>query len=707
MDSWMSLSLLDEAILWAIAVGTAYVTAVLAKKLTEAEGLMQFGYSFFLLTVLAGMPAAALGYLYVPNFIGAFWAVWINMGFMTVGLIPMIYGFMLGFSDYSGANRYSKIRLGSWPWVRWCVIFLILLNEFMMGWAFLLVNGAAPVIGQLTLIRALEGFGAIVSSSWFVFSMAIEMFVSLFIFRRNFPRVPFLILMIQAMIMMLTPTALSYPAWRELAIYGGSALMTVLFILLFDYLYRNNILNIGFSKYIVALVGIYGVMMGGLFTWEITGDTVIFSVAILSEMYLYFGMIIRDERFTGKGSTRWLLQPWWAFGIILTTFVSEFFMGGVLDLEIQGVNNFLSSVNFEPLVGGILGKLSALIYNFIIGFSAITSSPWFLIMMGLEMGTLVALKVRVAREFETKLRLVLLMLAYAVYSVLLPYFLIPASQLPLIPWVGWSMGVGTAAAVAPVFFIGIAGTYLVSGTLSFLFGARQLCSVMCTAPLMYQGTFYDSMKTFNRTSRLGRKLLTSRMSQIYKVTLLLVWASVISTSVLSYLNSVGIVKFTFFGTDTSQFMYSFYFNFLWYVIFISIPFIGTYGCVTTGMCHWGTFNQFVSRFGFFRLKVLDREVCKRCPTKDCAKACPVGLTDMPGHFIAKGEFKSSKCCGVGDCISACPYRNMYIYDVRHWIREKLGKPSSPKMPQLQTVAVANRQIPSVEGGKQLNAKLED
>jgi len=32
VDSWMSLSLLDETILWAIAVGTAYVTAVLDQK---------------------------------------------------------------------------------------------------------------------------------------------------------------------------------------------------------------------------------------------------------------------------------------------------------------------------------------------------------------------------------------------------------------------------------------------------------------------------------------------------------------------------------------------------------------------------------------------------------------------------------------------------------------------------------------------------
>ena len=46
------------------------------------------------------------------------------------------------------------------------------------------------------------------------------------------------------------------------------------------------------------------------------------------------------------------------------------------------------------------------------------------------------------------------------------------------------------------------------------------------------------------------------------------------------------------------------------------------------MCHIGLFNQFISRFGLFRLKVKDPAVCVSCKTKDCAKACPVGLTDF-------------------------------------------------------------------------------
>ena len=66
-------------------------------------------------------------------------------------------------------------------------------------------------------------------------------------------------------------------------------------------------------------------------------------------------------------------------------------------------------------------------------------------------------------------------------------------------------------------------------------------------------------------------------------------------------------------------------------------------------------------------------MCVSCKTVDCANACPVGLTDMRGEFIKKGEFKSIKCIGIGECVDACPYHNIFIYDVRHWLKEKLGR----------------------------------
>jgi polyferredoxin len=325
------------------------------------------------------------------------------------------------------------------------------------------------------------------------------------------------------------------------------------------------------------------------------------------------------------------------------------------------------------MTGNVLAIIEATLYDFLVWFGTVTASVWFLIMMGIEMGALVAFKIGTARELETKIRLALVILAYAIYAILLPSFLIPSATLPYVPFVGWSMGVGTGGPVAPVLLAAILGTYLITGVLSFLFGARQTCSLFCTAAMMYQGTFYDKMKTFNRSSKIGRKFLTSRMSNLYRSIFSIVWVSLFVAIAISYLDSIGILNLSIFGSDPTQFLYFFYFNFLWYIAFITIPFVGTYACVSMGWCHIGLFNQFVSRFGFFKLKVKSTDTCRNCPTMDCALACPVGLTNLPGSFIAKGEFKSHKCIGVGDCVTACPYENIQFHDIRHWVRGKFSK----------------------------------
>ena len=179
-----------------------------------------------------------------------------------------------------------------------------------------------------------------------------------------------------------------------------------------------------------------------------------------------------------------------------------------------------------------------------------------------------------------------------------------------------------AGAVAPALLVGLVGTYIVSGSLSALFGARQTYSLFCTAALMYQGTFYDKMKSFNRSSKIGRKYLTSRFSGLYKVTFAIVWTSLIVAIAMSYLNSIGILNISLLGNDPTTFLYTFYFGFLWYILFFTIPFVATYACVSMGWCYWGTFNQLVGRLGFFKLKVKDPNVCLKCATKDCARSLP-------------------------------------------------------------------------------------
>jgi polyferredoxin len=254
------------------------------------------------------------------------------------------------------------------------------------------------------------------------------------------------------------------------------------------------------------------------------------------------------------------------------------------------------------------------------------------------------------------------------------------------------MGIGSAPLASSVFVV-LLLTYVILGSLTFLFGRRVVCSVFCTASLMYQGTAIDAMKSFNRSAPVARKYLGSRFSDAYTATTGLVLGSLAVLSVVSFYDQEGLLHWTVGGADPTVFLFALYFGVLWYVMFVTIPYTGTYNCVTMGWCYTGQISAAFSRMGFFKLKVRDKNVCRTCTTMDCARACPVGLVDMVGFFRTKGSYRSSKCCGVGSCAGACPYGNLYLYDVRHFLSEKLGMARDPPRGMRLPMADARGRVP--------------
>jgi polyferredoxin len=644
-------------------VGTmAVFTAWLIKKGSEIKTLIDASIALFLLSMIATTFISTVVYLYLLPSVTLLDLVAINLVVAGVATAATLFATRKGndslLKDKVGNIRHLLIA---------SIIGLVILSEVFMGWTFALLGGTVSISSGLqwaysNLIHATSSF-------WFIFMMSAEMGVTLFFIRGRLPK-PFVWIMAsQTIIMILSPTAIENSFWTNVSLVAGSAVMVFLFIYVFEFLYKNRTTSSGFLNYLLFLMLAYALMMGGQFIWLFTGDATIFVLSIIAEMVVYFGIVLDERRLLSSKSASWQAKPYWVFGFLCLLFVAEFFMGGVLDIQVYGAGFF--NMMFAPTAGSFVNALSAGFFNFIMFFTRITMSPWYLIMMGIEMGALVAFRIKYTRELETKVRLLLLILAYGAYSILLPAFLIPAQLLSKIPWLGWSMGIGSSGAVIPAVLMALLGAFLISGILSFLFGSRQLCSVMCMAPLMYQGTTIDAMSSFGGTSRFACKLRTNKISSAYKAVILAVWISLVAAALLSYLASVGILGISVFGMDPAYFLYMFYFGFLWYVIWMMIPFVGTYGCVSTGMCGWGAFNQLISRAGLFRLKVKEKALCSSCTTKDCTKVCPLGLTGQPAEFAAKGEFRNYKCIGDGACVSACPYRNISFYDVRHWLMERL------------------------------------
>jgi polyferredoxin len=407
-------------------------------------------------------------------------------------------------------------------------------------------------------------------------------------------------------------------------------------------------------------------------------------------MVLFLEAILSSEEFRAGPPFPWQLNARWAFELLGAIFVAELFMGGLLDLQLFG-RSWLALVPALPMAGPVGAVVYNAVYNGFWFVALVAGSTWFLAMMGIEMGALVLFKLRETRQPELRARLVLMMGSYALAATYFPsvYYSTAFPNLPAgttVPVLGWSMGIGSAP-LAPTVFVVVFVTYVIVGVLSLLFGRRVICSVFCTAPLMFQGTAIDSMKSFNRTSRIAHKFLGSRFSRAYSVSMGLTMGSLVVASVVSYLDQIGRLSWTVLGADPTVFLFALYFGVLWYAMFVAIPYAGNYNCVTMGWCYTGTISAAFQSLGFYKLKVRSRQVCRDCTTMDCAKACPVGLVDMVGHFRSKGEFRSSKCCGVGACVGACPYGNLYIHDVRHWIKAhtSAGRPRPSALPMVSMV----------------------
>ena len=532
--------------------------------------------------------------------------------------------------------------------------------DLVVGWWLAGLGFSSPVLAAIGkslvspgfLLLAGAGLAVLTVVAWSRLSSAI--------------RIPMLF---QAAILVLIPGAIPWAAWTPWALYGVGFAVVALFVYLLLFAYQNRQIARPVADYILGLVGSCAVLSAGLFLWSVYGFLYLVPIGIALELG-FFGYALASPPEKGdRPGLLWQFNAFWTFRLLLSVVAAEIFLGAALDAKTWGAS-FLGVVPFLPLSGSPLFVAGAAMYNLLWFLAAVSISAWFLTLLGVSMGALVLPKFWTLKHREQKIRLGLMMGAFAVAGVYIPSMwtstpLLHNAALANWPVLGWGMGLRTGGPFVTSFFTGILVMYAAVGSLSVLFGRRAICSVMCGAAMMFQGTTISAMTTFNRTSRIGRMFLGSRFSTAFTVTSSLALVSLVAVSVLPYLHLLNAAN------QTLVLPFLFYFGTLWIVMFVSIPYVGNYNCSTTGFCHWGSLSMLFSRAGFFRVKAKDPKVCQTCTTFDCAKACPVALVDMPLQLQATGEFRSAKCIGVGECIEACPYDNLYIHDVRHWVRQKL------------------------------------
>lgn len=652
----------------AVAAGMAVATALLVRFASEAREGRHRAVAVFLVAMMAEMFLGAWVGIRLPSRTGTIVALAVSGALMTASAAALV-----AYLGSPGAHRSAPPGARGY---RIALAGLVLSGEGLMAATFVAVGGALP--------PGLAGVAASVVSPWFVFTMAAEMAISTAVLWGRLPSPLRVVFPLQAVMMAATPPALGGAVWPTVSLGVGSVAMVAVIVFQMEHLYRHRTLPAALARYWLALLASLAVMMTGLVVWMVYGSPAVLAAGLLAEMVVYLGAALAPAPLGAEPSFTWQLRPGWTTALLGLVFVGELMMGAALDLGFTP-GAYAGSFFTEPLTGSAGAALYAAFYDGFWFFASVAGSTWFLAMMGAEMGALVVLKLRETHDGETRVRLALMIACYGAFAVFFPslYYarVFPhaagATDPTTIPVLGWSMGLGSAPVSVSVFGV-ILATYVATAVLSLLFGRRWLCSVFCTAPLMYQGTTIDAMKRFDQTSPLARRFLSSRWSAAYTATFGVTLAALTITSAASYLDSLGVWNVSVLGADPSVAFFAISFNVLWYVLFVTIPYAGTYNCVSMGWCYTGAIAGAIGRFGLFKLKVRDREVCRRCTTVDCARACPVGLVDMPGHFRKTGEFRSVKCCGVGGCVGACPYGNLYIHDVRHWLRRRVGLPDVPR-----------------------------
>ncbi len=668
--------------------------------------------------MMASMLDAFLLYITtVHNYIDTALAFSFGMILMSQPIVATFVGVMHGGLDRKGLTRANGTAFTG----------LIIWNEVSMGlFLFYLFN---PTIIHFDYYHAFYSLDFVsdlsngINTMYFLIPMSIEMFFLYLVYK---PKGMHKYTSISIFTMdLFSPTILGNDKFVFIGSVGETAVMIIFMIVFFEFIAKHRMMLPKDDAYHIKMIFIdyllmsIGTFIGSIILKPFGFAWIFYAMAIIFGMWYYFQSMFsikkpevieekRENDIVIKKKKLVLKPAHLIFFVLISSFIAELLMAGSMDFTTYVYAPFYNAIDTLPvyhsiglagfyvhdvakefvspfvpattginnfkviydMVGGVykftpLSDFFEILY--IIGYFA--DSPTFLIIMGIEMGALVIARMRTLKDRGKKINLAFALAAYVLYTTIGPNFLNPLyyNKLPL-----WS-NTGAEAALYPYLVLPLVGSYALYAFLALLFGRRSYCSTLCPSAVMYGGTLGQSMVKYNYEAKISRKQRSSHFTDSVLFIATGGWMWAILASAFSYLYaSTGRLEFSIYGIDPSVFYSYFIWNILWYVFFFSIPFVGMSPCRKYGWCSTGTLVGFFSVLGFFKLKVKDKNMCKTCKTKDCATSCEVGLSTMPGSFIKSGEFKSVKCVGAGDCIRACPYNNIYFYDVRNYLKEHFG-----------------------------------
>jgi hypothetical protein len=254
------------------------------------------GYVVYILVMMASMTATETFYIINTALTGLEEGLIAGTVIMTAGVVGILW--------YS--SRHSKIKIpvdgnnATTKLVRSSLISLVLLNEFLMGWLFTVVTGTPKITGGSLAQIAGSTVTSVAGSDWFLFTMALEITLSMYMLRSAFSKKFVGLACMQSLALLFVPTAINMPVWVDLCAAVDATILLGFLILGYRYWFKHSTNDDLARRYFLALLTFYVAAMAGFIVWVVQGSALLLLISMAGGMVLYFKTII--ERTTMKAS---------------------------------------------------------------------------------------------------------------------------------------------------------------------------------------------------------------------------------------------------------------------------------------------------------------------------------------------------------------------------------------------------------------------
>lgn len=287
-------------ILLPVAVLMSGVVAALVRWSSEARTVVAASVVIFLLAMMVAMFVATAVYFTWPGARSLVLALWVAAVLMAASAFPVLALVWREARDHLlQGSAYAPRRLASTGSLAATVVVLVFVGELLMGRSFglaagTLARGNGSTLGAVGV--------ATVASPWFLFPMALEMALTLAWLRPRLPPPLVGILAAQVAAMGFSPPAIPGARWLVASALVTSGAMGGVLAYLLRGAYAGTRLPRGVRSYVVRFLGVSALMGAGLAVWVSAGSLVLFALATIASMAIFFDAVVVPEAFSAPAA---------------------------------------------------------------------------------------------------------------------------------------------------------------------------------------------------------------------------------------------------------------------------------------------------------------------------------------------------------------------------------------------------------------------